>query len=662
MYSETSAKKLFRASYHAILLAFAAVACTAALFMWDLQPAYGADASASYSFAKNELGVVNFKPVWGNKKANTASMEAYISQAHSKGVKILVFPELCTTGYMCSDDTSSKEYRRALSLAETTDGTTASAISALADRYDMWIIYGGTEKKSGDTDHAYDSAFVCSPDGSARTYRKLSPVEGSWCSLGTDACIVNVGKYGKLGISICHDTYDIPELASYYSAKGCNIFVNLTAANGVGHIYRSRLEAVAAREGAVVMSADLVGRDGSSGEYDFPGGSTILTADKSGPTYYCGVKNGTGSSSNLSTGTAGLLTNNRTVTTSATKTRADLKANIMLYRKLYETLVEKDSQSGIEYAYRSIDGPHTAVVTMSGKNKSKKEIRDEMISYIKEAARDDVDLLVFPELGSGTQGDQKKLAESIPGDTTDLMSVYAKKYDMDIVFGMSELSKHGHYYDSAVFISSDGTISSYRKVNLSDSEKTWAMHGRGAPIVRTRWGKMGILIGDDADSNVELARYYASMGCSFIIQPTSSSRNEWYYNTLIGSYAERDNVSWICADTAGGTSFIMTVTDDTALRDQYSTRSLADLSTDITSKIGYTYSGTGPEAANYKGNSPEGLQTAKMNISGGGSRIYNFSPDVFARLYSDLAGEEFSPLARSRHVWGIRNSFNRKHA
>lgn len=634
--------------------------CVICFFACD--KACAADTSTpSYTFSENQLGVVNFKPVWNDKKANVASIKTYIEQAYQKDVKILVFPELATTGYMCSDDSSSDEYKAAIAQAETSDGETATEISALAVKYDMWIIYGGTETVSDDSDHAYDSAFVCSPDGKVKTYRKLSPVEGSWCSLGTSACIIDVGKYGKLGVSICHDTYDVPELSSYYSAKGCNIFVNLTAANGVGHIYRSRLEAIAAREGMVVMSADLAGTDGSSGEYSFPGGSTILTANSKTPTYYCGVTGGTGSTSTLLTKKSGLITNSTSVTTHPAKTRSDSIANVFLFKKLYETLVSKEEYTDLSYAYQSIDGPNTAVVTMSAKNKSKSEIQKEMISYIKKAAANDVDLLVFPELGSGTQGDQTALAESIPGETTALIAKYAKKYGMYVIFGMSEVSKHGNYYDSAAIIDPDGNVDSYRKVILSDSEKSWARHGREAKIISTKWGKIGILIGEDADSQVELARYYASMGCSIIVQPAASSDNEWYYNTLIGSYAERDNVSWIRANTAGGTSFVMTVTADDPIDSYYnSTSSLSRLTQDITSNIGYTYGTTGPNAINYNGRSAEGLQICRMEISGGGSRIYNFSPSVFATLYSDLAGEEFSLHARNRRIWGIKGPIRSK--
>ena len=71
----------------------------------------------------------------------------------------------------------------------------ASHFAKIADEDDMWIIYGATEtiEKDGkvDTKHAYNSAFVCSPDGEVTTYQKITPVEGSWCTSGETPVIID---------------------------------------------------------------------------------------------------------------------------------------------------------------------------------------------------------------------------------------------------------------------------------------------------------------------------------------------------------------------------------------------------------------------------------------------------------------------------------------
>jgi hypothetical protein len=98
-------------------------------------------------------------------------------------------------------------------------------------------------------------------------------------------CIVSpdAGEYGKLGISICYDTYSTPELERYYSAMGCNILINPTATGGGWsqsnmsaweEYYKVRLESIASRDGFLILSSDLVGMNETpSNPSKFPGGS-----------------------------------------------------------------------------------------------------------------------------------------------------------------------------------------------------------------------------------------------------------------------------------------------------------------------------------------------------------------------------------------------------
>ena len=183
----------------------------------------------SHTFEEGEIGVVNFPTVWGDKEANIETMKDYIDEAYAEGVKILVFPEMCVTGYCSSSDPDSVIYQTAVDLAESKDGPTADTFSEISDDYDMWIIYGATETIPGDDEHAYNSAFACSPDGEVTAYQKITPVEGSWCTPGETPVLLDAGEYGLMGLSICYDTYATPELGRYYAAKGANILIKPTA-------------------------------------------------------------------------------------------------------------------------------------------------------------------------------------------------------------------------------------------------------------------------------------------------------------------------------------------------------------------------------------------------------------------------------------------------
>ena len=76
-------------------------------------------------FEKDELGVVNFHPTWGDKEKNIENMMTYIDEAHKKGVKILLFPEMCVTGYVSSSTPDSEDYKWAVKSAEELTGPTA---------------------------------------------------------------------------------------------------------------------------------------------------------------------------------------------------------------------------------------------------------------------------------------------------------------------------------------------------------------------------------------------------------------------------------------------------------------------------------------------------------------------------------------------------------
>ncbi len=233
--------------------------------------------------------VVNFNPVWGDKDANLSLMKGYIEDAAAQNVDILVFPEMALTDYASSSDPASDEYKMPLEQATTTDSYWAKEISAQAAEHDMYIVYGTAEVNPEDAEHPYNSAFTATPDGDTISYRKIQPVEGAWCTSGTEPVIIDT-PWGGMGLSICMDTYMYPELERYYAAKGCRILVNPTASGGYarkGHVYCTTLSAIANRDGMTVLSADLVGESGPESDiFDFPGKSVIVGYASGGVEYY----------------------------------------------------------------------------------------------------------------------------------------------------------------------------------------------------------------------------------------------------------------------------------------------------------------------------------------------------------------------------------------
>ena len=686
-------KKLLKALPVYVLSAMI-VFCSPATFAKDIisyerleQP------KVAYTFQKDELAVVNFKPTWGDKAANIEKMKAYIEEAAAKNVKILVFPEMCVTGYAASSNPEEEAYKMPIALAESKHGPTGQIFAKLAKEKGMWIIYGGTETIEGDRTHAYNSAFVCSPDGEVATYQKITPVEGSWCKPGETPLLVDAGAYGLLGISICYDTYATPELERYYAAKGCNILINPTAtsrsykdidgdkvADDIGWewYYKDRLESIASRDGLTILSANLVGPDGPVEEdgtkaYNFPGGSVIMNGSFNGTQYYAGTTKeevAVGTSHDIVTGVEGLLTNNSEVKTATGSTCNNQDFNVEYYAKWYDTLADKmEDGETLSYNYKEHEGPIAAVVNMAGVWGDKEANVQKMITYIEEAAKQNVEFLVFPEtvltgyeyqdpltdsLLETDKPMQVALAETVPGVTTKRLAEYAKKYNMYIIFGMPEKEEEPMYedgvekvYNSAAILYPDGTIDSYQKMHRAGDESLWSVRGETPKIIETKWGKFGIDICRDGHFYPELGRYYAALGCNTLIHPTATTGNPWYRETRIGSYTDRDNMAAITCNLLGpdgsyneetgqwsggifnSTSLIITKYHDAE----------GNTSFDETTGYAIDLNGTGSASEGFdeRGTSPEGLEIAKMDLSGTGFRITNFNPRLFSKMYDELA-------------------------
>jgi predicted amidohydrolase len=104
--------------------------------------------------------------------------------------------------------------------------------------------------------------------------------------------------------------------------------------------------------------------------------------------------------------------------------------------------------------------------------------RQKMIAMLQTVrqAHPDVELVLFGETILGwysrkpeTAAYHQGIAESIPGETTTVMSSLAKEYDIYLSFGISE-ARDGAVYNSQVLIDPNGEIVAvHRKVNLQGS-------------------------------------------------------------------------------------------------------------------------------------------------------------------------------------------------
>lgn len=122
--------------------------------------------------------------------------------------------------------------------------------------------------------------------------------------------------------------------------------------------------------------------------------------------------------------------------------------------------------------------------------------------------------------------DNFKLAESIPGPSTNQLSSLAKELGVVIVASLFEKRAEGLYHNTTAVLDADGSyLGKYRKMHIPDDpgyyEKFYFTPGDlGYQVFDTRFGKIGVLICWD-QWYPEAARITALMGADFLVYPTA---------------------------------------------------------------------------------------------------------------------------------------------
>lgn len=119
-----------------------------------------------------------------------------------------------------------------------------------------------------------------------------------------------------------------------------------------------------------------------------------------------------------------------------------------------------------------------------------------------------------------------KLAETIPGPSTDAFQKLARRHKVVIVASLFEKRSAGVYHNTAAIIDADGSLLGiYRKMHIPDDplfyEKFYFTPGDlGFRVWRTRYAKIGVLICWD-QWYPEGARLTAMQGAEILFYPTA---------------------------------------------------------------------------------------------------------------------------------------------
>ena len=195
------------------------------------------------------------------------------------------------------------------------------------------------------------------------------------------------------------------------------------------------------------------------------------------------------------------------------------------------------------------------------------------ISKIREAAKQGAQIICLQELYTSLYFcdveayENFKLAEPIPGKTTDELSLLSKELNVVIIASLFEKRAEGLYHNTTAVLDADGTyLGKYRKMHIPDDpayyEKFYFTPGDlGYKVFKTKFATIGVLICWD-QWYPEAARITSLMGAEMLFYPTAigwatsqdEATNTEQYNawqTIQRSHAVANGVPVISVNRVG---------------------------------------------------------------------------------------------------------------
>lgn len=149
----------------------------------------------------NDVAIVaaaQFNPELLNVQKNLAVATELAFEAAAKGARVIVLPELCTSGFAL------RSPREAMECAQERDGYQTEAFIPIANRYNCYIVFGYPELYEG---KLYNSAAIVGPSGLAGNSQKsnLWGNDNIWAQPSEALHALVVTPVGRLGALVCRD-------------------------------------------------------------------------------------------------------------------------------------------------------------------------------------------------------------------------------------------------------------------------------------------------------------------------------------------------------------------------------------------------------------------------------------------------------------------------
>jgi predicted amidohydrolase len=165
-------------------------------------------------------GTVQLQHAPGDKESNFGKIEDFVRRAASEDVKLLVFPEMCLTGYWHVRKLSRAQVEE---LAEPVpDGPSIRRLVALARTHHLTVGAGLIERSADGT--LYNTYVVARSDGQVVRHRKLHCFISEHMASGSDYTVLDLPAGVRAGVLTCYDN-NLGENVRITALRGAHVLL-----------------------------------------------------------------------------------------------------------------------------------------------------------------------------------------------------------------------------------------------------------------------------------------------------------------------------------------------------------------------------------------------------------------------------------------------------
>lgn len=486
-------------------------------------------ASSGPSLTRYRVAAIQFNPLLGKKEENVERLLQVVEEAALQGARLIVLPELATTGYCWVSREEIAPYVEAI------PGPTTARFQELATRYNCYIALSLAEEDPA-THVYYNALALLGPQGLIGTYRKVHSYisEPRWARDGDLGFPVWETPLGRLAGMICMDAeyFEAARISALHGADVLLFPTNWSEENSPSSWWMTR----ALENGVYIIAAN---RSDVERAEEFSGGTSILNPDGS-------IQASLDAGEGIVYGEID-LEQARAKSWSKDEAIGDRLADRLparytplvhntylweplRYHGLYELGQLPPGQLScvgiIQTDLQSLSSEPVPQMTAS-------VLRDLLGTLLRDHEPTRPDVLVLPELllpGPlvGTEPEAiatlQANAISVPGPETAEMVALATEFQITLALGVAERVERPNaptlFYNTVLLIDPEGIYGKYRKLHLTQSDRLWASPGDlDLPTFDTPVGRIALVTGYDV-LFPETLRVLAGKGTDLVCAPT----------------------------------------------------------------------------------------------------------------------------------------------